>query len=267
MTPEMTDWLLLAVKIGLTALAVIAVTVAAERAGALAGALLATLPTVPGPVFVLLALDHGASFIANAATFALAANSMSASFAAVYVVLAQRNSLWVCMAAATLWWIVGTGIVTHFDFSPLAAALLTFSVLVACFFVVRPYREATIPRLPLRPVDIVIRGVFAAAMAAIILLAGEHIGSSWAGALSVFPVMFGSIAILLHPRLGGHAAASVIANANIGMFGFALCALTVAAMAMRIGSFPALALALAVSIGWNVAMFFLRRYQLAQSSL
>jgi hypothetical protein len=109
--------------------------------------------------------------------------------------------------------------------------------------------------------------LFAAGITAVILITGEHIGSSWAGALSVFPVMFGSIAILLHPRVGGHAAASVIANANIGMYGFALCALTVALMAGRIGSFPALALALAVSICWNLAVFALRRHQLAQSSL
>src|SRR5690242_12989877 len=110
MTPDMMFWLLLAVKVGLTALAVIAVTVAAERAGALAGALLATLPTVPGPVFVLLALDHDAAFIANAATFALAANCMSASFGACYVVLAQRHSLAASISAATALWVVGAGI-------------------------------------------------------------------------------------------------------------------------------------------------------------
>lgn len=262
------DLLLLAVKIGLTALAVIAVTVAAERAGALAGALLATLPTVPGPVFVLLALDHDTKFIANAATFALAANGISAVFATVYVLLAQRNSLWMSMAVATLCWIVGAGVIGHLSFTPLSAALLTFSVLVVCFFIVRPYREAAMPRVPLRAVDIVIRGVFAAAMTAVILITGEHIGSSWAGALSVFPIMFGSIAVLLHSRLGGHAAASVIANANVGMYGFALCALTVALMAARIGSFPALALALAVAIGWNLAVFFIRKRQkIAHSSL
>jgi hypothetical protein len=133
MSPELMFWLLLAAKIGVTALAVIAVTVAAERAGALAGALLATLPTVPGPVFVLLALDHDARFIANAATFALAANSMSASFAAVYVVLAQRNSLVVSIAVATLCWIAGAGIIGQLSFTPLSAAVLTFAVLIVCF--------------------------------------------------------------------------------------------------------------------------------------
>lgn len=253
-------WLLFAVKVGLTALAVIVVTVAAERAGALAGALLATLPTVPGPVFVLLALDHSPQFIANAATFALAANCMSASFAALYVVLAQRKSLAVSIAAATVLWVAGAAVVTRWNFAPLSAALLTFSFLVVCFFIVRPYRKANIARVPLRPVDFVIRGALAALATAIILIVGETVGPSWAGALSVFPVMFGSIAVLLHPRLGGPAAASVIANANIGMFGFALCALTVAVMATRIGSFPALALALAVSIGWNLGVFFLKRH-------
>jgi hypothetical protein len=266
MSPELLVWLLLAVKVGLTALVVIAVTVAAEKGGALAGAFLATLPIVPGPVFVLLALDHDAHFIANAATFALAANCMSASFGAVYVVLAQRNSLLVSIAVGTLWWIAGASIIGQLQFVPLTAALLTFSVLAVCFFIVRPYREAVIPRVPLRAVDFVMRGVFAAAITAVILIVGETVGSSWAGALSVFPVMFGSIAILLHPRLGGHAAAAVIANANIGMYGFCLCALTVALMAERIGSFAALSLALAVSIIWNLSVFGLRRRRMIPKS-
>ncbi len=41
------------------------------------------LPIVPGPVFVLLALDHSPSFIADSAQFALAGNTMSATFGAV----------------------------------------------------------------------------------------------------------------------------------------------------------------------------------------
>lgn len=259
-------WLLLAVKVGLTALVVIAVTVVAERGGALAGAFLATLPIVPGPVFVLLALDHDAHFIANGATFALAANCMSASFGACYVVLAHRRSPAVSIAVATLLWIVGASVITQLHFTPLSAALLTFPVLFACFFIVRPYREAKIPRVPLRAVDFLIRGLLAAAITAVILIVGEAIGSSWAGALSVFPVMFGSIAIFLHRRIGGHAAASVVANANIGMFGFCLCALAVALMAERIGSYPALALGLAVSICWNMTAFGLRRRQRAKAA-
>lgn len=254
----MVFWLLLAVKVGLTALVVIAVTVAAERGGALAGAFLATLPIVPGPVFVLLALDHDAHFIANGATFALAANCMSASFGACYVVLAQRRSLAASVTVAALLWIAGASVIAQQSFTPLGAALLTFPILITCFFVVRPYREAKMPRVPLRPADFVVRGLLAAAITAVILVVGETIGSSWAGALSVFPVMFGSIAMFLHPRLGGHAAASVIANANIGMFGFSSCALTVALVAERIGSYPALALGLAVAICWNMTVFGLK---------
>ena len=267
MTPDMMFWILLALKAGLTALVVIAVTVAAERGGPLAGAFLATLPIVPGPVFILLALDHPPSFIADSAQFAIAGNTMSTIFGAVYVLLAQRHLMWKSLAVAVVVWFAGASVIASLPLTQLTAPLMTFSALAICYVITRPYREAVMPRVPLRAVDFAMRGVFAAAITAVILIVGETVGSSWAGALSVFPVMFGSIAILLHPRIGGHAAASVIANANIGMYGFCLCALTVALMSERIGSYPAMALGIAISITWNVAVFSLRRYTLSQSSL
>lgn len=262
MTPDMMFWLMLALKAGLTALVVVAVTVAAERGGPLAGAFLATLPIVPGPVFAILAIDHPPSFIADSALYALAGNTMSATFGACYVVLAQRRSLWTSLALAALVWLAGASVISRLDFTPLTAPLLTFSALAACYVVVRPYREAAMPRVPLRLADVVLRGLFAATAATAIFVASTFFGPSWTGVLAVFPVMFASIAILLHPRLGGHASASVIASANIGMWGFTLGALVVTLFAVPLGSWPALGLGLLISLVWNLAVYSLRHRKL-----
>ena len=59
--------LTLIAKMAITAGFVLAATVAAERAGPLVGALVATLPLGAGPVYVFLALDHDTHFIAQSA--------------------------------------------------------------------------------------------------------------------------------------------------------------------------------------------------------
>ena len=52
-------------------------TVTAERAGPLVGGLVATLPMARRPVYIFLALDHDAHFIAASALNSLATNSLT----------------------------------------------------------------------------------------------------------------------------------------------------------------------------------------------
>src|SRR5258708_6864325 len=71
MSPDLLFLLSLAVKMAVTALFVLVATYAAERAGALVGAMIATLPIAAGPAYIFLALDHDARFIADSALASL----------------------------------------------------------------------------------------------------------------------------------------------------------------------------------------------------
>ena len=75
----------------ITAGFVLAATVIAERVGPLLGGLVATLPIGAGPVYVFLALDHDAHFIAQSAIASLAINAANVIFAICYAVLAQTR--------------------------------------------------------------------------------------------------------------------------------------------------------------------------------
>jgi hypothetical protein len=55
----------------------------------------ATLPVSAGPVYVFLALDHDATSISASAVVSLALNAATAVFVTVYVLMAQRRSLWI----------------------------------------------------------------------------------------------------------------------------------------------------------------------------
>ena len=95
MEPEFLFWFALTIKMVVTALFVTLATVIAERLGPTTGALVATLPVSAGPVYVFLALDHDAAFISASAVASLALNAITAIYVTVYVLLAQRRTMWV----------------------------------------------------------------------------------------------------------------------------------------------------------------------------
>src|SRR5450631_1142043 len=111
MSPDLYFALTLIVKMAITAGFVLAATVTAERAGPLVGGLVATLPIGAGPVYVFLALDHDAHFIAQSAVATLAINAVNVIFALVYALLAQKRSLAVSLPGAFLVWLVLTAVI------------------------------------------------------------------------------------------------------------------------------------------------------------
>jgi hypothetical protein len=86
-----------------------------------------------------------------------------------------------------------------------------------------------------------------------------RLGPTASGSLAVFPIVLSSIAIILHRRVGGPATAAVLANAVIGLGGFAVALIVLYLAAERLGSAVALTLALAVSLGCNLVLYLVRQ--------
>ncbi|MEP7032324.1 MAG: hypothetical protein ABI830_15420, partial [Pseudolabrys sp.] len=105
MSPDLYFALTLVIKMAVTAAFLLFATVTAERAGPLVGGLVATLPISAGPVYIFLALDHDAHFIAQSAIGSLVSNSFNAIYAVSYALLAQRRSLPVSLAGAFAIWL------------------------------------------------------------------------------------------------------------------------------------------------------------------
>ena len=81
---------MLAAKVAAAAIIVVAASRATERAGPVLGAMIATLPVSADPVYVFLALDHGAAFVSEAARTSVASTAATAGFVAVHAFAAQR---------------------------------------------------------------------------------------------------------------------------------------------------------------------------------
>jgi hypothetical protein len=100
MSAALLSWLPLAAKLMVTAAIVVTASVVAERAGALTGALIATLPVTIWPAYVFLSLDHDAAYLAEAVLSRLVINAVTGLFLLVYAALAQKRGLIVSLAVA-----------------------------------------------------------------------------------------------------------------------------------------------------------------------
>jgi hypothetical protein len=72
------------------------------------------------------------------------------------------------------------------------------------------------------------------------------------------PVIYTSIMLILHRRVGGPATAAVLANAVPALAGFGVALLTLHLTAVPLGSVLALIVALGVSVAWNAGLYAAR---------
>ena len=106
--------------------------------------------------------------------------------------------------------------------------------------------------------DIPLRALTAAVVVALVTTASHRIGSFVSGMFAVFPIVMGSFVVIMHPRVGGKAAASVFAHAQVPLFGLALGFLAVHYLAQPIGSWWALLVGLAVCVAWNAMLWVVK---------
>ena len=152
MSPDVWFLLVLAIKMAVAAAFVVTASFVAERAGALVGAMVVTLPIAAGPAYILLALDHGAAFVADSTVASLAVHAASGIFGTAYVFAAQRRSFAVTIAAA-----VGTCcalVIRAITWSVPGAVLLNVAAYGACVPLVQRYLHVRMPVITRRWFDI-----------------------------------------------------------------------------------------------------------------
>lgn len=249
----------LATKMAVAAGFVIAATVIAERAGAFIGSLIVTLPISTGPAYVFIALDHQADFVARAALTSVANNIPTIIYTVIFVFLAQRFSALVSVVTGLVAWFIVTILLNLTTWTLLPAIALNIVFVTVFFFVVRRFREAPMPKLPLRWTELLLRAVIVSVLIAAVVTLSFTIGPEKTGILASFPATFTSTMFILHRRVGGPATAAVMAHSLIGLLGFSLCMAALHLAAVPVGAPVALGLALLFSVSWNAAVLLLRR--------
>jgi hypothetical protein len=263
MPADLAFWYELLLKMAMTATIVVAASVAVERSGPFLGALIAALPTAAGAAYIILALEHAPSFISASAVGSLAANAAVAVFALCYAALAQRHGIVLSITAAAMVWLATAATLRLIDWSPLAALALNSAVFAVTIPASAPYRSAAIPRKNFKRTafDLPVRAATAALVVAVVTTASYRIGSFASGMFAVFPIVMGTTAVILHPRVGGPTTGALFAHAQPALFGLGLGFLGVHYLAEVIGVWWAYAAGLGITVAWSGLLWLFRHWR------
>jgi hypothetical protein len=264
MSPDLAFILILALRMAITAAFVVSASVITERAGPVIGALVATLPVSAGPSYVFLAIDHDAAFVAESALASLPINAVTIVLCLTYVVLAQCRSAIVSCLGAVMVWLVLASIVRTIHWS-LAGGLIANAIAFAiCVPLLRRYRNVKMPLITRRWYDIPLRAALVATLVATVVTLSSWVGPKVSGMIALFPVVFTSMMLILHPRIGGPPTAAVLANSGWGLIGLGIAFAVLHVAALQFCSAIGLGLALAICVSWNLALWWLSRRKLVR---
>src|ERR1700754_1940667 len=267
MSPEFHFFLILLFRMAITAAFVVSASIITERSGPVLGALVATLPISAGPSYVFLALDHDAAFIAEGALASLPVNSATIFLALTYSVLAQRFALWISAGAAITVWLVLATVIRQFQWTLLAGVIANVVTFAICVPLMRPYMHVKkMPLITRRWYDIPLRAGLVATLVATVVSTSGWVGPRISGIIALFPIVFTSLMLVLHPRIGGPPTAAAISNGAWGLMGFGLAIAIMHGAVSQFGSAIGLSLALATCIGWNLTLWWNGRRKAARAS-
>jgi hypothetical protein len=256
--------LTLGLRMAITAAFVVTASVITERSGPVIGALVATLPISAGPSYVFLALDHDPAFIAESALASLPINAATIFLALTYVVLAQRRGAIIICAVAVAVWIALASIIRSVQWSLAGGLIANATAYAICVPLLARYRHVKMPLITRRWYDIPLRASLVAALVATVVTASGWVGPKVSGIIALFPIVFTSMMLILHPRIGGPPTAAVLANSAWGLIGLGIAIAVLHLAALQFGSAIGLSLALATCVSWNFALWWNGRRKLVR---
>jgi len=250
----------LALRMMLVALFVVVVALVAERLGPFLGAMVASLPLFTGPVYLLLALEHEPAYIAAATVTSVAICGANPVFALVYALLARRQGVAISLAGALAAWIACGALVQSHEWSLVEALLFVTPIYAVALWLARSFTRGVAIRSARRHwSDLAQRALFVAMLAGVVIVSSRHVPPKVTGILSVMPILTTSLILVMHPRVGGAATAALLAHTLSGLVGMVIAFAVVNVSIMPLGVWTALALGLAVTVGWNVMLIVVRR--------
>ena len=132
-----------------------------------------------------------------------------------------------------------------------------------CVPLLRRYRHVKMPLITRRWYDIPLRASLVATLVATVVTASGWVGPRISGIIALFPIVFTSMMLILHPRIGGPPTAAVIANSAGGLMGLGIAIAALHVAALRFGSVIGLSVALAICMSWNLGLWWWGRRKLA----
>ncbi|RDK00012.1 hypothetical protein [Paraburkholderia lacunae] len=212
--------MLLALKLALVPAFLAALTVAARVWGPSVAGWLAGLPVVAGPIMLLLALERGPAFAAQASAASIAALAASEAFNFAYAWSCRRYAWPLALCAGMAGWGGIALLLTHLP------AGLVWAVAAACVAVAisqsgLPRITGHVPATRLGLGDLAWRMLAGALLSVAVTTLSASMGATWSGLLSVFPLLGIVLAVSAQRAHGADFVALLMRGMVIGRGAFA----------------------------------------------
>ena len=249
---------LLAAKLLLSPLCVVAVSLAARRWGVAVAGVLGGLPVVAGPILLVETIAHGRGFGAGAAAGALLGLAGLTAFVVVYGRLASASGPVACVLSG---WAAFLACVAVLSLAHPPPALALVFVCV-CFAVGRellPPPAAAPP--PLGPPwwDLPARALGALGLVLVLTGLAGAFGPHLSGLLAPFPVITSVLAVFTHAHGGSAQVGILLRNFLVGFYGFAAFCFVLAVALPALATAAAFGLATAAALTAQTAILLFRR--------
>lgn len=249
---------LLAAKVLLAPLCVLAVSLAGRRWGMAIAGILGGLPVVAGPILLVETLLHGDGFGADAAAGTVLGLAALTAFLAVYA--------WVAVKAGPV-----ASVLSGWAAFLIAVALLrlvqppvevSLALVAACFAIglkLLPPAPRLVPATFAHPWwDLPARALSALGLVVALTAVSGALGPHLSGLLAPFPIITSVLAVFTHAHGGTGQLGVLLRNFLIGFYGFATFCFVLAIALPGMGSAPAFALAALMAVAVQTTAFFLR---------
>ncbi len=239
---------LLATKLLLAPLCVVAVSLAGRRWGVAVAGVLGGLPVVAGPILLVFTLVHGRSFGADAAAGTLLGLGALTTFVVVYGRIAPSAPPAATVAAGWAAFLVGVALLTLIHPPPAGALILVCAgFALGIKLLAAPEMPPTAQGAP--PWwDLPARAGAALALVVALTAVSGALGPHLSGLLAPFPIITSVLAVFTHAHGGADQVRVLLRNFLLGFYGFAAFCFTLAIALDSMGIAAAFSIALIAAL-------------------
>lgn len=258
---------LLAAKILLSPLCVVAVSLAGRRWGVAVAGVLGGLPVVAGPILLVETLLHGRGFGADAAAGTLLGLAALTAFVVVYGRVATAAGPIRSVLCGWTAFLLGIAVLTLIQPPPGLSLILV----VACFAL----GLRLLPPVPWSPPattsppwwDLPARALAALGLVLALTAVSGALGPHLSGLLAPFPIVTSVLAVFIHSHDGFAQVSILLRNFLVGFYGFAAFCFVLAIALPALATAAAFGLATAAALAAQGTTLLLRsRLLLAPST-
>jgi hypothetical protein len=238
----------LALKLLLAPLLVVAASLAGRRWGPRLAGILVVLPIVAGPILLILYLDHGSSFAAAAARAATLAIVPLALFALIFAYLSRRHGWLLTLLVGWAAVLLADLVLARFAVPAVVALLLALLALHGAGAVLRRLDEPAPVALPTPWWDLLARAAATAFLVLLVTGLAASLGPALTGAFAPFPIALSVVCAFTTAQAGHSGVLALLRGIVPGLDGFALFCFLIAVLINRVGGAAAFGIATAAAV-------------------